>query len=150
MKPSWSKFFVDLLAAGRVITQGAKFGKLVFWKKITSEDRPKNSSIPFWCLVFFHVFVGGGDFYHHIKPIKNPNGIFELVFRFFSPLKPTLKAEWDGFYRKMKELSKVSREVPAERPRCLHGGWAVFFWGFLVLRMAFWYAFCMVQKWLDP
>lgn len=30
---------------------------------------------------------------------------------------PSPKAEWDGFYRKMKELSKVSREVPAERPR---------------------------------
>eukprot|EP00435_Cladocopium_sp_Y103_P015514 s1529_g3.t2 len=29
------------------------------------------------------------------------------------------KAEWDGFYRKMKELSKASRdsEVPADRPR---------------------------------
>lgn len=27
------------------------------------------------------------------------------------------QAEWDGFYQKMKDLSKASREVPADRPR---------------------------------
>ena len=76
---------------------------------------------------FIPKFCWGGDFYHLSNPSKTQPE-FELISFFFPLFDSTLKAEWDGFYRKMKELSKVSREVPAERPRCLHGGWS-FFWG---------------------
>ena len=71
-----------------------------------------------------------------------------------------LQAEWDGFYRKMKELSKVSREVPAERPRCQGGLGALefltlifgaFFWG-LGEGVRFFFglpgSYRMAQKWL--
>ena len=103
-------------------------GSWFFEKKSHAEDRPKNCKHSILVSGLFQSFVGVGILIIN-HTIKNPNGIFELVFPFFFPLFDSLKAEWDGFYRKMKELSKVSREVPAERPRCLRGGWAVFFWG---------------------
>ena len=167
-KPSWSKFFVDLLGAGRVITQGAKFGKLFFRKKSHAEDRPKNCKhsilVSGWVSMFL---LGVGIFYHqsnHQKPKRNFWVGFLVVF---PPLRRNSRRNGTVFTERWKSCPKCPVKYPPKgrgaytavgggrleflffllfRALVLRGDGPFFFFWFLVLRMAF----CMVQKWLDP
>ena len=116
-------------------------------------DKNSNKNLKYSILCLFSRWLFKSPFFWWMIPSKIAN---VLLFGF------DLQAEWDGFYRKMKELSKVSREVPAERPRCVGGVgvfcvfvfffWRPFFGGWVGGGGPFFFglpgSYRMAQKWL--